>query len=140
MTIPDGLPGDLRARFGEGLQTEKAIREQHASRTTWIVPEPPDAVRSRLSDCVAEAEAKAADMGLIAPIAGHVRDGELHHQILVDPAPAGEAEEAGAAMCRYPPIEAGSGLRAMAAIEAALDPRGIMNSGRILPDPPGRAA
>ena len=36
--------GVLKQRFGERLQTGKAIREQHAHTTTWIENQPPDAV------------------------------------------------------------------------------------------------
>jgi len=40
---------------------------------------------SRLAECMAAAENKVAETGLIAPIAGHVGDGNFHHLILVDP-------------------------------------------------------
>ncbi len=112
---------------------------------------------SWLADCITQAEAAVAARGLIAPIAGHVGDGNFHHQILVDP--LDEAENARAAeyvgwlndlaismggTCtgehgigqgkrRYLEREAGAGIRHMAAIKAALDPKGIMNPGKILP-------
>ena len=34
----------LAARFGNRLITSQAVREQHAHTTTWLVPQPPDAV------------------------------------------------------------------------------------------------
>jgi len=34
----------LAARFGNRLVTSQAVREQHAHTTTWIPPQPPDAV------------------------------------------------------------------------------------------------
>ncbi|MEL6289917.1 MAG: FAD-linked oxidase C-terminal domain-containing protein [Pseudomonadota bacterium] len=34
----------LRQRFGQQLQQGEALRTQHAHSTTWIAPEPPDAV------------------------------------------------------------------------------------------------
>jgi len=36
--------GILKQRFGDRLQTGKAIREQHGHTTTWIENQPPDAV------------------------------------------------------------------------------------------------
>src|ERR1044072_5128403 len=34
----------LAARFGNRLITSQAVRDQHAHTTTWLKPEPPDAV------------------------------------------------------------------------------------------------
>jgi D-lactate dehydrogenase (cytochrome) len=34
----------LRVRFGNRLVTSQAVRDQHAHTTTWIAPQPPDAV------------------------------------------------------------------------------------------------
>src|SRR4030088_973681 len=34
----------LAARFGNRLITSRAVREQHAHTTTWLAPQPPDAV------------------------------------------------------------------------------------------------
>src|SRR5437868_15124338 len=34
----------LAARFGNRLVTSKAVRDQHAHTTTWLAPQPPDAV------------------------------------------------------------------------------------------------
>src|SRR6201994_3579014 len=34
----------LAARFGNRLITSQAVREQHAHTTTWLKPQPPDAV------------------------------------------------------------------------------------------------
>lgn len=150
MTIPERLLGELRALFGDGLQTGEAIRGRHASKTTWIAPEPAAGVPvSRVSDCIA----KPADMGLIAPTAEHVGDGNFHHPILVDPADPGKADLAivmegtctgehgiGQGKRRYLAREAGPGRRTMTAIKAALDPQGIMRPGKILPDMPGPAA
>ncbi|MGH7108004.1 MAG: FAD-binding oxidoreductase, partial [Acetobacteraceae bacterium] len=34
----------LAARFGNRLVTSQAVREQHAHTTTWLAPQPPDAV------------------------------------------------------------------------------------------------
>lgn len=115
---------------------------------------------SKLADCIAAAEGKAAEMGLIAPIAGHVGDGNFHHLILVDPDDEGERRVAadyigwlndlaitlggtcsgehgiGQGKRPYLAREAGDALHVMAAIKAALDPRGIMNPCKMLPDDP----
>ncbi|HEV3499337.1 MAG TPA: FAD-binding oxidoreductase, partial [Bradyrhizobium sp.] len=34
----------LAARFGNRLITSRAVRDQHAHTTTWLKPQPPDAV------------------------------------------------------------------------------------------------
>src|SRR3977135_3432439 len=34
----------LAARFGNRLITSQAVRDQHAHTTTWLPPQPPDAV------------------------------------------------------------------------------------------------
>ena len=39
---------------------------------------------SRLAECITETEADIAEMGLIAPIVGHVGDGNFHTMILMD--------------------------------------------------------
>ncbi len=117
---------------------------------------------SRLADCIAAAEAKVAEVGLVAPIAGHVGDGNFHHLILVDPDDAAECARAadyigwlnelalsmegtctgehgiGQGKRKYLVREAGTALAHMAAIKAALDPKGIMNPGKILGEAGGR--
>jgi len=39
---------------------------------------------SRLADCVTQAQEKAAEMGFVAPIVGHVGDGNFHVLLLID--------------------------------------------------------
>lgn len=125
----------------------------HAISTDVCVPV------SRLADCLGAAEAKAAELGLIAPIAGHVGDGNFHNLLLIDPDSPTERQTAqtyigwlnelavsmegtctgehgiGQGKRSYLAREAGPALAAMAAIKAALDPQGIMNPGKIFPDP-----
>ncbi|TAN11103.1 MAG: FAD-binding protein, partial [Rhizobiaceae bacterium] len=51
---------------------------------------------SRLAECIAQTEADIAEMGLIAPIVGHVGDGNFHTLVLMDmdnPAEIEKAEE-----------------------------------------------
>ena len=112
---------------------------------------------SRLADCIAAAQARAAELRLIAPIAGHVGDGNFHNLILIDPESPAEREAAhayigwlndlalsvegtctgehgiGQGKAKYLVREAGPALTVMAAVKAALDPKGIMNPGKILP-------
>ena len=111
---------------------------------------------SRLADCVEAARARAADLGLIAPILGHVGDGNFHVTPLVDPADPDEVArtkdfvswladlaismegtctgEHGIGQGKRPYLrrELGEAVDVMAAIKAALDPLGLMNPGKIV--------
>jgi D-lactate dehydrogenase (cytochrome) len=111
---------------------------------------------SRLAECVLETQADIKRSGLIAPIVGHVGDGNFHTQPLVDPNDPAEVERAKAFISRlteralamdgtctgehgvgqgkmkYLKAEHGAGLAAMAAVKKALDPQGIFNPGKIL--------
>ena len=111
---------------------------------------------SRLADCVTATQDKAAEMGLIAPIVGHVGDGNFHSLVLIDmddPTEIARAEEFigwlndlaismdgtctgehGIGQGKKPFLvkELGPATRYMAAIKAALDPDDIMNPGKIL--------
>ncbi|MBZ0123940.1 MAG: FAD-binding oxidoreductase, partial [Roseovarius sp.] len=110
---------------------------------------------SRLAECLAAAEARVAEMGLCAPIAGHVGDGNFHHLVLVDPGSAAEMDAAeayigwlndlaisldgtctgehgiGQGKRRYLEREFGPALPFMARIKAALDPANLFNPGKI---------
>src|SRR5690606_31779233 len=44
MPLPGTAVTELRQSFGDRFQQGRAIRDQHAATTTWIAPEPPDAV------------------------------------------------------------------------------------------------
>ena len=116
---------------------------------------------SRLAECIAAATARAEELGLTAPIAGHVGDGNFHNLILVDPQAPQELAAAktyigwlndlavsmegtctgehgiGQGKRPYLEREMGSALDIMVAIKAALDPKGIMNPGKILPERTG---
>lgn len=111
---------------------------------------------SRLAECLVAAEEKAAQLGFPAPIVGHVGDGNFHVLPLVDVTDAGEMARArtyvswlnelaiacdgtctgehgiGQGKIAYLPRELGEATQMMAAIKAALDPRGILNPGKIL--------
>ena len=112
---------------------------------------------SRLAECVTETQRDIAAHGLVAPIIGHVGDGNFHLTLLVDMADAAEVKAAkvlcerlveralamdgtctgehgvGQGKMKYLAGELGEpALAAMAAIKRALDPDGIMNPGKIV--------
>ncbi len=103
---------------------------------------------SRLAECVTETQRDIAERGLVAPILGHVGDGNFHLTLLVDMADAAEVKAAkilcerlveralamdgtctgehgvGQGKMKYLAGELGQpALEAMAAIKRALDPR-----------------
>lgn len=110
---------------------------------------------SRLADCVTAAQEKAAELGLLAPIVGHVGDGNFHTLLLIDmdnPTEVASAEdfvgwlndmaismegtctgEHGIGQGKRPYLvkELGAATAYMAAIKSALDPDNIMNPGKI---------
>ena len=47
---------------------------------------------SRLAECVTETQRDIAESGLVAPIVGHVGDGNFHLTLLVDMADADEVK------------------------------------------------
>jgi D-lactate dehydrogenase (cytochrome) len=111
---------------------------------------------SRLAECVADTQRDIADSKLIAPIVGHVGDGNFHLTLLIDmdsPAEVANAKafnerlveralamdgtctgEHGVGQGKIKYLEAEHGkpaLAAMRAIKQALDPHNIMNPGKI---------
>ena len=112
---------------------------------------------SRLADCVEETQADIAATGIVAPIVGHVGDGNFHVGMLVDMASREEIDRAeafvdrlvtralamegtctgehgiGQKKMKYLEQEHGAPtLAMMRAIKRALDPLGIMNPGKVL--------
>ncbi len=112
---------------------------------------------SRLAECVTATQAEIAELNLVAPILGHVGDGNFHLTLLVDMADADEVRRAkllmerlvelalsmdgtctgehgvGQGKMKYLLAEHGApALAAMAAIKRALDPQNIMNPGKIV--------
>jgi D-lactate dehydrogenase (cytochrome) len=115
---------------------------------------------SRLADCVVETKRDIDAMGLIAPIVGHVGDGNFHTSLMVmteDPEEMKRAErflsrlveralamdgtctgEHGVGQGKRKYLEAEHGIGAvdlMRTIKQAIDPQGIMNPGKVLPEP-----
>ena len=113
---------------------------------------------SRLADCVEETLADIAASGLVAPIVGHVGDGNFHVSPLVDMGDAREIEAADAFASRlarraitmggtctgehgigqkkmaYMEAEHGpAALDLMRRIKAAFDPMNLFNPGKVFP-------
>jgi D-lactate dehydrogenase (cytochrome) len=112
---------------------------------------------SRLAECVTATQADVAASGLVAPIVGHVGDGNFHLSILVDMANGNEIRSTeellerlveralsmegtctgehgiGQGKMKYLQAEYGdAALFAMRSIKTALDPLNIMNPGKIV--------
>ncbi|KUJ76328.1 FAD-binding oxidoreductase [Ruegeria profundi] len=114
---------------------------------------------SRLAECVTTTRDKAEEMGLMAPIVGHVGDGNFHTLLLIDMDNAEEVArgdafvgwlndlaismegtctgEHGIGQGKRPYLlkELGAAVTYMDAIKKALDPDNIMNPGKILSFP-----
>jgi D-lactate dehydrogenase (cytochrome) len=112
---------------------------------------------SRLAECILETKRDLRDSFLVAPLIGHVGDGNFHLGLLVrrdDPREVAEAERlhdrlvrralamdgtctgehgVGTGKLRFLAAEHGEALEVMRAIKRALDPLGIMNPGKVLP-------
>lgn len=113
---------------------------------------------SRLAECVDETKRDIEEMGMLAPIVGHVGDGNFHTVTLVDmtdPHDVAKAQDfisrmvkralamggtatgehgVGQGKRKYMEAEHGAAtVEAMRAIKQALDPLNIMNPGKILP-------
>ncbi len=112
---------------------------------------------SRLAECVTETQADIAESRLVAPLVGHVGDGNFHLTLLIDRDDADEVSRAkalserlveralamdgtctgehgvGQGKMKYLLAEHGAAaLAAMAAIKRALDPQNILNPGKII--------
>jgi D-lactate dehydrogenase (cytochrome) len=112
---------------------------------------------SRLAECVTESQRDVAEAGLLAPILGHVGDGNFHLSLLIDVDDADEVARAetvlerlveralamegtctgehgvGQGKMKYLAAEFGEGaLAAMRAVKDALDPHDMMNPGKIV--------
>lgn len=111
---------------------------------------------SRLAECVTSAQIRAAELGLIAPIVGHAGDGNFHVTPLVDMSDADEIARAagfvswlnelaismdgtctgehgiGQGKKPYLVKELGAATDFMGDIKTALDPKNILNPGKII--------
>lgn len=111
---------------------------------------------SRLADCVTETQKDIAELGLVAPIVGHVGDGNFHVLPLIDMNDAREVSATrdflerlvqralsmdgtctgehgvGTGKMKYLKEEHGPGLDVMRAIKMTLDPHNILNPGKVV--------
>jgi D-lactate dehydrogenase (cytochrome) len=112
---------------------------------------------SRLAECVTATQADIADSRIVAPIVGHVGDGNFHLTMLIDLTDADEVARAeclsgrlveralamdgtctgehgvGQGKIKYMQAEHGeAAVAAMRAIKQALDPQNILNPGKML--------
>ena len=114
---------------------------------------------SRLAECILETKKDLAGSSLLAPMVGHVGDGNFHLMFLVDPEKPEDMVEAerlnerlvkraltmdgtitgehgvGIGKIKYMEAEHGpAALAVMRAIKQALDPLNLFNPGKVLPD------
>lgn len=111
---------------------------------------------SRLAECIAETRKDLQGTGLVAPLVGHVGDGNFHLVYLVDPEDRDELDQAqahsdrmveraiamggtctgehgvGYGKMQFLEAEHGEALTLMSAVKQALDPENIMNPGKIV--------
>ncbi|MDO9411129.1 MAG: FAD-linked oxidase C-terminal domain-containing protein [Pseudolabrys sp.] len=112
---------------------------------------------SRLAECVTATQADIAESRIIAPIVGHVGDGNFHLTMLIDLSDADEVKRAeglsgrlvdralamdgtctgehgvGQGKMKYMKAEHGAAaVAAMVAIKQALDPQNILNPGKMI--------
>jgi D-lactate dehydrogenase (cytochrome) len=111
---------------------------------------------SRLADCIRETRRDIEEMSLIAPIVGHVGDGNFHVCVMVDPKDEDEVKQAarfndrliaralamdgtctgehgiGCGKMRFLADEHGEGVEVMRQIKRALDPANILNPGKVV--------
>jgi len=112
---------------------------------------------SRLAECIVETKKEASRASFPAPLVGHVGDGNFHLLLVIDPTSETELEEAqalnrsiveralemggtctgehgiGIGKQEWMALEHGSAIGVMRAIKQALDPKGLMNPGKVLP-------
>jgi D-lactate dehydrogenase (cytochrome) len=111
---------------------------------------------SALADCLSQTKKELDASELIAPIVGHVGDGNFHIAFILKPGDAAELEEArrlnerlveralalggtctgehgiGAGKIEAAEREHGEAIEVMRSIKQALDPDGLMNPGKVL--------
>ncbi len=111
---------------------------------------------SRLAECVGKTQTRLKELGFVAPIVGHVGDGNFHTLVLVDMANPEEIRKAdefvgwlnevaismdgtctgehgiGQGKMPYLVKELGGAVDVMATVKRAIDPDNIMNPGKIV--------
>jgi len=113
---------------------------------------------SQLAPCILETQADARASTVTAPLVGHAGDGNFHLILVLDPEDADEVSRVsafsqrlveralrmggtcsgehgvGLGKMKYLRAEHGEALDVMRAIKQALDPHGLMNPGKMLPE------
>jgi D-lactate dehydrogenase (cytochrome) len=113
---------------------------------------------SRLTECILETKRDVDAEGLLAPIVGHVGDGNFHLSFILDPEDREENAKVqavndrmvaralemggtctgehgvGLGKKRYLRAEHGEAVSVMRAVKQALDPDDLLNPGKIIPD------
>lgn len=111
---------------------------------------------SALAECIQTAKTGIANAGLVAPVVGHVGDGNFHLQILVDPQNAEEVTAAkslasdlnylalrhegtvtgehgvGVGKLPYMQDQHGAAFAVMTTLKRAMDPDNILNPGKVV--------
>lgn len=111
---------------------------------------------SRLSECIGRTKLLIAESGMIAPLVGHVGDGNFHLLILIDPDNENELKQAktlagqvnelalemdgtvtgehgvGSGKMKYMRDEHGAAVDVMSTLKKSLDPENIMNPGKLI--------
>ena len=111
---------------------------------------------SKLAECILETRKDIDKSGMIAPILGHVGDGNFHVQFMVDPDDQGQLDKAeeinermvhraialggtctgehgvGVGKMDFLVAEQGDAISVMRTLKLAIDPDNIMNPGKIL--------
>jgi len=165
--------GEIAAEFGGGPFTWTTRPEErtrlwearhHAALSNFtlrpgasMVPTDVCVPISRLAECVTETQRDIEESRILAPIVGHVGDGNFHLTLLIDMDDADEVKRAkalserlveralamdgtctgehgvGQGKMKYMAAEHGAAaLAVMASIKRALDPQNIMNPGKIV--------
>jgi D-lactate dehydrogenase (cytochrome) len=165
--------GEIAAEFGGGpfswaTRPEERTRlweaRHHAALSNFtlrpgatMVPTDVCVPISRLAECVTETQRDIEESRILAPIVGHVGDGNFHLTLLIDMDDTDEVKRAkalserlveralamdgtctgehgvGQGKMKYLAAEYGTAaLAAMASIKRALDPQNIMNPGKIV--------
>ncbi len=112
---------------------------------------------SRLAECILETKRDIESLGLVAPIVGHVGDGNFHTSPVFDQNDPEERKKVegfigrladraiamegtctgehgiGQGKIKYLESEIGGGVNVMRQIKLALDPKNILNPGKIIP-------
>lgn len=113
---------------------------------------------SQLTPCITETEKDVLAASFFIAMVGHVGDGNFHLGLVVDPSSEAELAEAealnerlvrraialdgtatgehgvGSGKIKFMTLEHGAAVNTMRTLKMALDPQGILNPGKVLPD------